>query len=196
MQTHIGNLFLSNYKDIGKTSEDIIEFRKECRNISNADDRRKFIDNKFIETAINTFELEISNSIEIEKKVNNLHDYGDSAIRYFRQTKLLYYRGNGRYVDLSPTRIIEIEKILNNFDGSIREFKNLNEYIEYLADINKPVLPWENIEDLKRVYINLLNTAEKLQKEIDNNYKGEAIHSFILSDVMVFRVTIILSRRK
>lgn len=173
---------LTNYKNIEKTSEDIIKFRKEYRSISNANDRKDFIDNKFIETAINAFELNSSNSIEIERKVNNLHDYGDSAIRYFRQTKLLYYRGHGRYVDLSPTRIVEIEKILNNFDGSIKEFRDLNEYIEYLADINKPVLPWENIEDLKRVYINLLNAAEQLQKEIDNNYKNQALHRFILSE--------------
>lgn len=74
----------------------------------------------------------------------------------------MYYRGNGRYVDLSPTRIVEIEKILNKFDVSIKEFKDLNEYIDYLADINKPVLPWENIEDLERVYIHLLSTAEQL----------------------------------
>lgn len=173
---------LTNYNQIEKTSENIINFRKKHRSISAANDRKNFIDDKFIQTAINTFELNPSDSIEIEKKVNNLHDYGDSAIRYFRQTKLLYYRGNGRYVDLSPTRIVEIEKILSNFDGSIKDFTSLDDYLEYLADIDKPVLPWENIEDLKRVYINLLNTADQLEKEIDNNYKGQSLHDFKLSE--------------
>lgn len=170
---------LTHYKDIEKTAENIISFRKTVRTL-NANDARIYIDNCFRETVIRVFELDNNDEFNITKKINNLYDYGDSAIRYFRQTSLLYYRGAGRYIDLSPTRAVEIQKILETYDGSAKHFENLHTYLEYMADINQPILPWENLESLKKVYDNLFDTAINLQNYIEQNYKGQSLHKFNL----------------
>jgi hypothetical protein len=170
---------LTHYRDIEKTAENIINFRKTIRTL-NANDSRVYIDNCFRETVIRVFELDKNDEFNITKKINNLYDYGDSAIRYFRQTNLLYYRGAGRYIDLSPTRIVEIQKILETYDGSAKHFENIHTYLEYMADINQPILPWEDLESLKQVYTNLLDTAINLQNSIEQNYKGQSLHKFNL----------------
>ncbi|SKA92860.1 AlwI restriction endonuclease [Clostridium sp. USBA 49] len=170
---------LTHYNDIEKTTENIISFRKTVRSL-NANDARVFIDNYFREIVIKVFELDKDDEYNITKKINNLYDYGDSAIRYFRQTNLLYYRGAGRYIDLSPTRAVEIQKILNTYDGSAKHFENIHNYLEYMADINQPVLPWEDLESLEKVYNNLLDTAINLQNLIEQNYKGQSLHKFSL----------------
>ena len=170
---------LTHYKDIEKTAENIINFRKTIKTLS-ANDARIYIDNCFRETVIRVFELDKNDEFNITKKINNLYDYGDSAIRYFRQTNLLYYRGAGRYIDLSPTRTVEIQKILETYDGSAKHFENINTYLEYMADINQPILPWEDLESLEKVYINLIDTAINLQNAIEQNYKGQSLHKFNL----------------
>lgn len=170
---------LTNYKNIEKTAENIIRFRKTVRTLS-ANDAKKYIDNCFRETVIRVFELDKNDEFNINKKINNLYDYGDSATRYFRQTSLLYYRGGGRYIDLSPTRTVEIQKILETYDGSAKHFENIHTYLEYMADINQPILPWEDLESLKKVYNNLLYTAINLQNSIEQNYKGQSLHKFNL----------------
>jgi hypothetical protein len=170
---------LTHYRDIEKTAENIISFRKTVRKL-NANDARIYIDNCFRETVIRVFELDKDDEFNIVKKINNLYDYGDSAIRYFRQTSLLYYRGAGRYIDLSPTRAVEIQKILETYDGSAKHFESIHTYLEYMADINQPILPWEDIESLKRVYANLFDNAINLQNYIEQNYKGQSLHKFNL----------------
>ncbi len=170
---------LTHYKDIEKTAKNIISFRKTIRTLD-PNDARIYVDNCFRETVIRVFELDKNDEFNITKKINNLYDYGDSAIRYFRQTNLLYYRGAGRYIDLSPTRTVEIQKILETYDGSAKQFENLNTYLEYMADINQPILPWEDLESLEKVYINLIDTAINLQNIIEQNYKGQGLHKFNL----------------
>lgn len=170
---------LTHYKDIEKTAKNIISFRKTIRTLD-PNDARIYVDNCFRETVIRVFELDKNDEFNITKKINNLYDYGDSAIRYFRQTNLLYYRGAGRYIDLSPTRTVEIQKILETYDGSAKQFENLNTYLEYMADINQPILPWEDLESLEKVYINLIDTAINLQNIIEQNYKGQGSHKFNL----------------
>ena len=54
--------------------------------------------------------------------VENLKDYTDNTIRYFRLTRLIYIRGGGYYIDLEPRRMVEIEALLNTYDGSAEEF--------------------------------------------------------------------------
>ncbi|MCX7921348.1 MAG: AlwI family type II restriction endonuclease [Clostridia bacterium] len=171
---------MTDYRNIEEVVRRIIDFREAYRSRDN-NERKIFLDNCFRETAISVFELQEDGEVEIVKKVNNLYDYGDSAIRYFRQTNLLYYRGSGRYIDLSPTRMVEINKLLKEYDGSTLEFSSIDDYIEYMADTSLPVLPWENQEDLTNVYLNLLSTAQELDNRINSNYKGQALHSFDIS---------------
>jgi hypothetical protein len=176
------SLFLTtliDYRDIDKCVDQIIKFRNEKRMLDK-NEQQEYVEKRFIETAIEVFDLNPLDKKKVETKVNNLYDYGDSAIRYFRQTKLLYYRGNGRYIDLAPTRIVEIQRLLDNFDGSAIGFQKADDYLNYMSDINQPALPWENIEDLKSVYENLLEKANSLQIDINNQYGGQALHQFNL----------------
>lgn len=177
------SLFLTtliDYRDIDETVKDIIEFRKVKRSLEK-NEAHRYVVRRFVEKAIEVFNLDRSEKKKIEVKVNNLSDYGDSAIRYFRQTKLLYYRGNGRYVDLAPTRIVEIERLLENFNGSSIYFSDSDSYLSYMSDINQPALPWENLDDLKAVYENLLKQADSLQMELNKQYTGQTLHQFLLS---------------
>ncbi|BCC38467.1 hypothetical protein BCM0105_5457 [Bacillus cereus] len=176
------SLFLTtliDFRDIDEKVKKIIEFRTEKR-LLDKNEAHSYVERKFKETAIEVFNLNPSEHKKIETKVNNLYDYSDSAIRYFRQTKLVYYRGNGRYVDLAPTRRVEIKRLLDNFDGSSLNFKSADDFLSYMSDINKPALPWENLEDLQSVYDNLLEQARALQIQIDNQYRGQALHQFSL----------------
>lgn len=52
-----------------------------------------------------------------------------------------------------------------------------------MANIDEPALPWENLEDLKSVYNNLLVQARLLQNDIKNQYRNQALHDFELSKV-------------
>lgn len=140
------SLFLTtliDYRDIDQCVDQIIKFRNEKRMLDK-NEQQGYVEKRFIETAIECFDLNPFDKKKIETKVNNLRDYGDSAVRYFRQTKLLYYRGNGRYIDLAPTRIVEIQRLLDNFDGSAMGFQKADDYFNYMSDINQPALPWEN----------------------------------------------------
>ncbi len=106
------------------------------------------------------------------KAINNLFDYGDNTIRYFRLTK--YFKimadptGSHWHVDLEPSRIVEIEQLLNAYDGKALEIDNINDYLAYLSDINKPELPWEQINKLKDV-------ATSWQKNINLTLSNENI---------------------
>lgn len=71
--------------------------------------------------------------------LNNLWDYGDNAIRYFRLTRYIYIRGGGFNIDLEPRRMIEIESILSSDNASPSTFATAEDYINYLADLNQPV---------------------------------------------------------
>jgi hypothetical protein len=170
---------LIHYKNINRTAENIINFRKTVRTLD-SNNARTYIDTCFRQTVIDVFELDKDDEVNIAKKINNLYDYGDSAIRYFRQTNLLYYRGAGRYIDLSPTRAVEIQKILETYDGSAKHFENIHTYLEYMADINQPILPWEDLESLEKVYSTIFNAAINLQNSIEQKYKGQSLHRFNL----------------
>ncbi|MFC3904011.1 AlwI family type II restriction endonuclease [Clostridium disporicum] len=173
---------LIDYCDIDETVNNIIRYREECKK---SEDKIKYTDDLFIREVSEIYSIENTNTKELDKKVNNLYDYADSAIRYFRQTGLIYYRGAGRYIDLAPTRIIEIQRLLLEFDGSAKEFSDIDEYIEYLSDINQPILPWETKESLLEIHTSLRNNLIDIMEYIDKVYPGQSLHNFNLNDVVI-----------
>lgn len=173
---------LIDYCNIDETVNNIIMYRAECKK---SDDKIKYTDALFIREVAEIYSIENTDNKELDKKVNNLYDYADSAIRYFRKTGLIYYRGAGRYVDLSPTRIIEIQRLLLEFDGSAKEFTDVDEYIEYLSDINKPILPWETKESLLEIHTNLKNNLIDTMEHINNVYPGQSLHQFDINEVEI-----------
>ncbi len=173
---------LTDYINIDKVVDDIINYREICK-IS--EDKTKYTDELFIKEVSEIYSIDNQDTKELDKKVNNLYDYADSAIRYFRQTGLIYYRGAGRYVDLSPTRVIEIQRLLQEFDGSAKEFAGIDEYIEYLSDINRPILPWETKESLIEIHKNLRENLNYMINYINSVYPGQALHEFNLDEANV-----------
>jgi len=105
-----------------------------------------------------------------DKKINNLFDYGDNIMRYFRLTR--YFKVSmdplGYYwnVDIEPSRKVQIEQLLDMYRGEAFRFESLTDYLSYLSDITKPALPWEKKENLEKIAQSLKNiTIDLIKKE-------------------------------
>ncbi|HCL57719.1 MAG TPA: AlwI family type II restriction endonuclease [Spirochaetia bacterium] len=144
---------LSNYEKIQETAEKIIEFRENYEKIN---------DNKKEEYLKNYFNNNFCNFESLE----NALEYTDNIIRYFRLTRYIYIRGKGWYVDLEPRRKIEIDSIIENDNASAIIFESKENYISYIGDVTKPVLPWENKEKLNHVIQFLINEIKAKSKEL------------------------------
>ena len=135
---------LVNAKYIDEQIKEILAYRK----ISGKREKQIFII-KFAEEFYGTRNLP-------QKKINNLFDYGDNIMRYFRFTR--YFKietdslGYHWRIDLEPSRMAEIEQLLSKYDGTAFQFDTITDYLDYISDINKPILPWEEI-DLSLIHI-------------------------------------------
>jgi len=154
---------LINVNQIDDYVERIITFRKE----------------KNKEEYIRSFAGEFYGMDDVsETKINNLIDYGDNIMRYFRLTRYFKVKmdplGYHWSIDLEPSRMIEIEQILDIYSGEAIKFKDLEDYLTYLSDITKPELPWEKIENLRKVAFSLKNIViDLINKENIKLTKGE-----------------------
>ena len=157
---------LIDYKGIKKQAEKLVEYRVGLR-LQKDDKSKKQFREKFRQGFAKTF-LGTSKSNEIAKLLNNLKDYGDNAIRYFRLTRYLHIRGGGFYVDLEPRRAIEIDKLLSTDNAAPLAFENADDYIEYLADIEQPVLPWETKPELEKIAENLNQDVRRYVTDLES----------------------------
>ncbi len=164
---------LVNHKDIGKYADSIISLRQKTEGKSKQE--KKAIVEQYKKEFAEEF-LGSSNQTEITKLLNNLKDYGDNALRYFRLTRYLYIRGGGYYVDLEPRRSVEIENLLKSDDSRSIAFESADEYLEYISDINEPKLPWETKEKYIEIIGKLLEEVKDY--EIKLNIKPRAIAEF------------------
>jgi len=162
---------LIDYRNIKQQAKKLIEYRTGIRLRKDDKSKRKFRDafrQKFAKSFLGT-----GKNSEIEKLLKNLKDYGDNSIRYFRLTRFLLIRGGGFYVDLEPMRAIELGKLLATDNAAPLEFKNTDQYIEYLADLKQPVLPWETKEELEKIAVSLNNDVQNYIKDLKS--KAEKI---------------------
>jgi len=145
---------LINFRQIGKYVEKILEFRQ-------TKNKNKFIRN----FAKEFYEIKIVP----DKKISNLFDYGDNIMRYFRLTR--YFKvsidplGYFWNIDLEPSRKEEIEQLLDMYNGESFKFEILENYMNYISDITKPILPWEKIENLWKIAQSLKNEIIDLIKQ-------------------------------
>src|SRR3989344_1412435 len=140
---------LIDYQNIVVQAEKLIRYRIELRAQTSEADKRTF-KRRFQKRIAQEF-LQTKATGEVNSLLNNLWDYGDNAIRYFRLTRYIYIRGGGFNIDLEPRRMIEIESILSSDNASPSTFATTDDYIDYLADLNQPVLPWETDIELKNI---------------------------------------------
>ena len=127
------------YKEISKTVSEIILLRKK---LSGKDKKEQDkIKKEYYHSKINLF-FNDSTGKDLQVNFNNLKDYGDNAIRYFKLTRFFYIRGGGFYIDLEPRRHIEITSLMNDSNGEALKFKDLDEYLDFMdRDI---IYPWES----------------------------------------------------
>ena len=154
-------LTLINYVDLDQQANTLINFRVALEKIAEHKDKKIFIEN-----------YKSSLSLEFEN-FHHSHTYTDNVLRYFRITRYLYIRGGGYYIDLEPRRMVEINSLLDTFDGG-KEDMAKKEYIDYISDINLPELPWETQEKLTEIYHKLIQGINDLEIE----YIIEKFHEF------------------
>ncbi|MDR2598985.1 MAG: AlwI family type II restriction endonuclease [Oscillospiraceae bacterium] len=110
--------------------------------------------------------LGTDNLKKINYFLNNLADYGDNAIRYFRLTRLFCVRGNGFYVDLEKRRKVEIDEILKVYTGESIEFLTYKDYTKYLLKYNTPQLPWESRVKKVRIVRLIIEENTRYEKQL------------------------------
>lgn len=154
---------LKKYSEIDSTVDEIIVFRNRLKVLTGKTRTRFFIN--FINKRVTT----IFKSSDTLTKWNDLKDYYDSSVRYFRLSNLIYRRGSNNYVDLNPNKKIEIAKLLSEDNASSEDFKSKDEYVDLLNNINLPILPWENEEDLAKINDNLVKSINSISTDLSLN---------------------------
>lgn len=158
---------LVHYQNIEHYAESIIDMRSQLSGKNTQEKETVFAncERQFVSEF-----LKSTNGDDISNFSQNLRDYGDNAIRYFRLTRYIYIRGGGFYIDLEARRSVELESILASDNAQSKTFKTKDEYVNYISDISQPQLPWET----SKKYIKII---EKLIDEIrayETNLKKES----------------------
>jgi len=149
-------LTLFNFEEIQEKAKNLYKFRTIFEKLKTDREKDKLVEDY------------IENNLSHIDGVNNLSDYADNAIRYFRLTRYIYLRGNGWYIDLEPRRTVEINSILRTDNASAIDFANDTEYRNYLCDLAQPVLPWENQKELIKIGEATVSDITQYQKELSS----------------------------
>ena len=159
---------LVHYKDINIYAEKIIVLRDRLYGKTKHEQQRIFsaYEMNFAAKFSETKDQNI-----INKLLNNLRDYGDNAIRYFRLTRYIYIRGGGFYVDLDPRRYIEINALLSHDNAQPELFESEEEYLSYISDISRPELPWETTEKLMLIVQQLAKEIKDYEKKLRKKHR-------------------------
>lgn len=163
---------LINFQEIEKQAKRVIDFRLKTDGKPKPEQKeiKEKLKFEFVKNFLGTDDIK-----QITTGLNNIKDYGDNTLRYFRLTRFLYIRGGGFFVDLEPRRQVEIQNLLNFDNGQSLEFASSEEYSEYLADLEKPELPWETNKELLKIVesinIDILEEKKKLTLELINQVK-------------------------
>lgn len=151
---------LINHMDIATYAQRIIDFRDSQKN--KIKQERKVIRDNYRTTFASSF-LGTNDPRQVEQLLDNLKDYGDNAIRYFRLTKFIRIRGNGFYIDLEPSRHTEIESLLEKEFYKSKSFADKSDYLQYMADDSLPRLPWQTKDKLSEIAWGVQGEVASLQ---------------------------------
>jgi len=154
---------LVNYKDISIYAKKILDLRMQLQGKNKKEQKEIF---SLYKISFAKEFLETNDKKEIEKLLNNLKDYGDNTLRYFRLTRYFYIRGGGFYIDLEHRRKVEIDNLLTHFDSKSVDFKDKEEYLNYISDITEPKLPWENKASLMQIIQLIDSDIKNLHSEL------------------------------
>ncbi|NCA78687.1 MAG: AlwI family type II restriction endonuclease [Sphingobacteriia bacterium] len=158
-------LSITDYKNIEKIAIELLSFRRKCEEIQVFSEREKFI-KKYIDDYLKDF----------NNPQQNINEYTDNIIRCLRLTKYIYIRGGGYYVDLEPRRMTEINSILNDLSGKALPFSK-EEYQTYIGNYNGYTLPFESINELKKIVQKIADEIIVLEKKLEKK-----ISDFIIAN--------------
>lgn len=150
-------LSLCSWRDVERAASALLDFRARYEEL--AHDRNA--QHEFYLQTIATWLRDYQNANE-----QNIRDYADNAIRYFRLTKYIYIRGGGYYVDLEPRRQRELHELLRADCGAARSFADKEEYVRYLSDYESYPLPWESARQLRRIALGIAEELGALCREL------------------------------
>jgi hypothetical protein len=167
---------IKNYKEIKNGIESIMEYRDK---INDSKDKNLFKDETLVNVVREIFDINEFNDNLLKNKLSTLKDYADSAVRYFRSTEYIIYRGGGpnKYIDINPNRLEESKEIISKMSANSLNKQGENEYVNYLENINFPELPWENRENMEKIFYQLSNNIKSIEQEIQNQYPNTLFDS-------------------
>jgi hypothetical protein len=154
---------LVNFRDIDLYAQMVLDLRDLMEGKSKQE-KRQILNDYTREFAIAY--LGTGDAGEVEKLINNLNDYGDNAIRYFRLTRYFHIRGGGYYIDLEPRRSVEISNLLAHDNAEAKTFTSKEEYLDYMSDITQPKLPWETKEKLTEIIEKLIDEVSEYENRL------------------------------
>jgi hypothetical protein len=82
---------------------------------------------------------------------NNLRDFGDNTIRYFRQSGFIEFRGAGRYIDIAEVVAPQANLLIKSRHAKPIGHDNLESYYNYMADLSSYVPPWATSSEMRKV---------------------------------------------
>lgn len=158
-------LSLINYKDIDKTAKALLQYRIQKEKFKDYQERTSFqreFASEYLKDYVNYSE-------------SNLKDYTDNAIRYFRITRYIYVRGGGYYVDLEPRRQIELNKLFEQENGSVKAFESDKDFIGFMCDPSTYDLPWENTAELRLIAQQIVTEISSLEQSLQLSHTERSL---------------------
>ncbi len=142
---------LVNYERYDDIVNKILEFRKQKE--AHKGDYKRFRQKVFYDEAYEIFSDEIATgkiktresrtstvSEFLKKKIKNLRDYADAAVRNLRSTGLVYATAIGKTLSILPERIKDVDFFLSTIDRKPIYINQLAQYEQYLGDSQLPLL--------------------------------------------------------
>ncbi|SHM90203.1 AlwI family type II restriction endonuclease [Ruminococcus flavefaciens] len=99
----------------------------------------------------------------------------DEVIRKLRMTRLISFRGAGRFIDFNNLEIDKINHIIDSYTHNISEFESDEAYFDYMGSIDKALV----FEDDKIDTAVALTAKEKAISEFASNHDWEYLKSQI-----------------
>ena len=145
------NLFvptLINAKDVSLYADRIIRIRKSTRGSMPSARRKDGLETGFLSHLNN---LPHSDDELTDKDLGTLRDYGDNAIRYFRPTGFIEFRGAGRFIDISQASMAQVQQLVGANQILPKGFETEDDYYDYVGDLEAYSPPWSEPSQVEEV---------------------------------------------
>lgn len=145
------NLFvptLINLHDVELYADRIVQIRQRTRGTMPSGRRKEGLDIGFLNHLMN---LPHSVGDVSDKDLGTLRDYGDNAIRYFRPTGFIEFRGAGRFIDISQSSKEQVQQLLDRNEMKPRGFASEDDFYDFIGDLEAYSPPWAGAEQVQKV---------------------------------------------